>query len=470
MGLNMTTQFRPGSFTPTSIGLTASLLLALGGCDGRDFLIPVAPVAAANVVHHQPGDIDSLISAASVEPAALEIGGSSGAVADLAGNAECGVSIYHVVYQTHDPSGALATASEGVMIPTGTSANCTGARPVLLYSHGTTTKKSYNTADPLHTPEALMVEAFFAAHGYIVIMPNYLGYDVSSLAYHPYLNAEVQAHDMIDGLQAGLEQVISAGGVSSSGKLFVAGYSQGGHVAMATDRVLERDFADQFPVTAAAPMSGPYNLVNFGDTVVAPEGTVNIGATLFMPYLLTSYQNSYGNIYASPSEVYQSPFDQSAPTLFPTDIPVDTLMADGLLPNDPTFRLLFGPGGLLTDSFRQNYPTTTFRAALQTNTVLGWNPKAPMALCGGMDDPTVYFSNAVDAQADFASRAIAVPLWDLEVKSSLPTGRTYSEVYDAFQLAKLQAGSNVQMTYHGVLVPPFCMALTRGFFATFLDQ
>jgi hypothetical protein len=82
MGLNMTTQFRPGSFTPTSIGLTASLLLvSLGGCDGRDFMIPVAPVAAANVVHHQPGDIDSLISAASVEPAALEIGGSLGAVA-----------------------------------------------------------------------------------------------------------------------------------------------------------------------------------------------------------------------------------------------------------------------------------------------------------------------------------------------------------------------------------------------------
>jgi hypothetical protein len=131
---------------------------------------------------------------------------------------------------------------------------------------------------------------------------------------------------------------------------------------------------------------------------------------------------------------------------------------------------LFGPGGLLTDSFRQNYPTTTFRAALQTNTVLGWNPKAPMALCGGKDDPTVYFSNAVDAQADFASRAISMPLWDLEVKSSLPTGKTYTAVYEAFQLAKLQAGSDVQMTYHGLLVPPFCMALTRGFFATFLDQ
>src|ERR1700744_5705905 len=126
----MTTQFPSCSFTRTTIGLTAGLaLLGLGGCDGHDVSTPLVPVTAANVVHHQPGDIDSLLAAASVEPVGQEIGGSSDAVADLAGNAECGVSIYHVVYQTHDPSGALATASEGVMIPTGSAANCTGARP-----------------------------------------------------------------------------------------------------------------------------------------------------------------------------------------------------------------------------------------------------------------------------------------------------------------------------------------------------
>ena len=465
----MTTQFRLRAATPAFIA-AGSMLLALGGCDGQGDPSPTAPVTAERVVQHQPGDIDSLVAGADIEAMDLEIGGAASTIAELAGRAECGVSIYHVVYQTHDPSGAVASASEGVMIPTGNATICTGPRPVLLYSHGTTTKKSYNTADPVHTPEALMVETFFAAHGYIVIMPNYLGYDVSSLSYHPYLNAEVQAHDMIDGLQAGLAQVAAGGAVRTSGQLFIAGYSQGGHVAMATDEVLERDFGQQFPVTAAAPMSGPYNLVSFGDKVVAPEGGPNIGATLFMPYLLTSYQKSYGNIYGSPSEVYQPPFDQSAPTLFPTDIPVDTLMADGLLPDDPTFRLLFGPGGLLTDSFRQNYPTTTFRAALETNTLLGWNPRAPMALCGGRDDPTVFFSNSVDAQADFASRGITVPLWDLEVRSSLPTGKTYTDVYGAFQLAKLQAGSNVQMRYHGVLAPPFCMALVRGFFATFQEQ
>jgi hypothetical protein len=40
--------------------------------------------------------------------------------------------------------------------------------------------------------------------------------------------------------------------------------------------------------------------------------------------------------------------------------------------------------------------------------LLGWSPKAPIALCGGEDDPTVYFSNTTSMQTDFATRGIAV--------------------------------------------------------------
>jgi hypothetical protein len=42
----------------------------------------------------------------------------------------------------------------------------------------------------------------FAAEGYIVVAPNYVGYDTSTLGYHPYLNADQQSKDMIDALTA----------------------------------------------------------------------------------------------------------------------------------------------------------------------------------------------------------------------------------------------------------------------------
>lgn len=438
-----------------SLSLAANLVLpfVLAACGGDDDPPPArgALVGSASTAEHAPAEIDARTAA--------------GSASTLAGSAECGVRLSHITYATRDPQGRPATATAGVMVPTGRAANCSGARPVLLYAHGTTTLRHYDMADPLHTPEALLVESFFAAHGYVVVAPNYLGYDASSMTYHPYLNAEAQAVDMIDGLRAGLAHVAAQGIAQASKQLVIAGYSEGGFVAMATHKVLERDHAAEFTVTAAVPMSGPYDLLAFGDEVTSPTGTVNLGGTLFMPYLLTGYQNAYGGIYDSPSEVYQAPFDRSAPTLFPTDTPVATLMANGLLPNDPSFRLLFGAGGLLTDGFRAAYPTSAFRQALQKNTLLGWTPKAPVALCAGADDPTVYFFNSTHMQADFATRGVSVPLWNLERRDSLPIGRTYVEVYDDFQLAKAAAGSDAPARYHGELVPPFCYALARGRFA-----
>lgn len=388
---------------------------------------------------------------------------ASGAQA-LTGKAKCDVDVRYVYYMTRDPKGAPATASAGVLVPSGTDAACTGERPVLLYAHGTTTTKSFNMAAVTSNAEASLVMAFYAAQGFIVVAPNYLGYDRSGLSYHPYLNAESSAVDMVDGLRAAKAHLAAESAVKPSAKLFVAGYSQGGHVAMATHKIIERDYASEFTVTASAPMSGPHNLVKFGDTVVSPGGVVNAGATLFLPLMLTSYQKSYGNIYTTPSEAYQAPFDKTSEDLFPTDTPVATLITEGKLPADATFTKLFGTGGLLTDSFRAGYATGNYRKALQTNTLLGWTPKRPMAMCGGAQDPTVFFFNTTDAQADFASRGVAVPAFNLENRASLPAGTNGDIVYGGFQQAKAAAGAAAQGQYHGGLVPPFCNVLVRGYF------
>lgn len=393
----------------------------------------------------------------------VDAGTAAKGVQALTGTAKCGVAVRYVFYMTRDPMGQPATASAGVLVPSGTDAACTGERPVLLYAHGTTTTKAFNMADVTNNSEASLVMAFYAAQGFIVVAPNYMGYERSGLSFTPYLNAESSAIDMIDGLRAAKTHLLADSPVKPSSKLLIAGYSQGGHVAMATSRAIERgDYGSEFAVTATAPMSGPYNLVKMGDAIT--NGQINVGATLFLPLQLTSYQKSYGNIYASPSEVYQAPFAAHAETLFPTDTPVNTLIAEGKLPADSTFRALFGTGGLLTDTFRAGYPTSNFRKALQTNTLLGWTPKRPMAMCGGAADPTVFFFNTVDAQADFAARGARIPAFNLEDVSSLPAGVTGQTVYGGFQQAKAAAGAGATAAYHGTLVPPFCNALARGFF------
>ena len=93
--------------------------------------------------------------------------------------------------------------------------------------------------------EAALVMAMYAAQGFIVVAPNYLGYDQSSLGYHPYLDAETQAIDMIDGLRSAKKYLAQSSAVKASDKLLVTGYSQGGHVAMATHKIIERDYDHQ---------------------------------------------------------------------------------------------------------------------------------------------------------------------------------------------------------------------------------
>ena len=452
--------------------IVGAMLTACGG-GGDD-----PPPARATIVSGQQ------VGAATT--AQIDAGTAASGLQALAGQARCGVDVRYVLYITRDPKGEPATASTAVFVPTGTAAGCSGDRPVVLYAHGTTTAKSFNMADISRAStgafnnaagsEASLVVAMYAAQGFIVVAPNYLGYDRSSLGYHPYLNAEAQAVDMVDALRAAKAHLAAANtSTKPSNRLFITGYSQGGHVAMATHRAIERDYASEFTVTGSVPMSGPYNLVGFGAAVTS--GQINLGATIFAPMQITSYQNAYGNIYNQPSEVYQAPYAQTAPTLFPTDTSLSALIQQGRLPAD--FRALFGTGGLLTDSFRTGFATSNFRKALVQNTLAGfdgttavaWKPSRPMALCGGGADPTVFWAvNAPLAQQAFATQGVTVPAYNLEDRSTLPAGTTVDQIFGGFQMAKQAAGDQAVGRYHGELVPPFCNALARGFFTALMAQ
>jgi poly(3-hydroxybutyrate) depolymerase len=452
----------------------ASLIAGCGG-GGTD-----APPERASIILSQ--------LAATVTSAQIDAGTTASGLLPLSGAAECGVDIRYVLYMTRDPQDQPATASTAVFVPNGTGANCGGTRPVLLYAHGTTTERSDNMADIVNNSEGSLVAAMYAAHGYIVVAPNFLGYDKSSLSYHPYLNAEASAIDMVDGLRAAKAHLASESNVKPNDKLFISGYSEGGHVAMATHKAIERDYASEFTVTASAPLSGPHNMIKFVSqinsgpdycpTVGSPDVncTVNAGATLFTPLVLTSWQRSYGNLYKTAAEVYQAPFAATTEDLFPTDTSIEALIAAGKLPADPTFRKLFGEGGMIMESFRAGFFTDAsngFKAAAVKNTLLGWSPKAHMAMCYSGADPTVYAYNSTDAQADFFSRNIVVPALNVrgdlaEIAQTLGVGA--ATVAGAFQQTHPAAGNTPGTPGtegdHGAAAP-FCTAFARGYFQAF---
>ena len=231
----------------TSAAAASALLAACGGGDsvseGPSFDTSGAPGSLVAT----PTALTTLTPAAfqAAAPASLF---------QVAGVPKCNVTFNYFQYGTVGGAGEKTSASGGIMVPSGTDAACTGERPVLLYAHGTTTDKNKNMASPTDG-EAALIAAMYAAQGYIVVAPNYAGYESSPLPYHPYLNMDQQAKDMVDALAAA-RKGFAAVGAKANAKLFVSGYSQGGFVSMATQRALQLAGT---PVTAGAHLSQQFS-------------------------------------------------------------------------------------------------------------------------------------------------------------------------------------------------------------------
>jgi len=468
--------------------ISTACIGVLAGCGGGD-----SPDAGSSFdLSGAPGSLIATPTAlATLTPAAFTAALTQAGAASLlqvTGAPKCDITFNYFQYGTVGGAGETTSASGGIMVPGGADPACTGPRPVLLYAHGTSTDKNKNMASPQDS-EAALVAAMYAAQGYIVVAPNYAGYESSPLPYHPYLNLEQQAQDVVDALTAARKGFAAIKATADS-KLFVSGYSQGGFVSMAAQRKLQLAGT---PVTAGAHLSGPYNLGRFGDAVYS--GNVNLGATLFSPLLNTSFQRTYGNLYATPSEMYEATFATGIETLLPSTTPLNTLLSTGKLPatalfaadSQPKpagFEIFFGTPNLIKTSYRNavladavanpTAPQHPLRVAAYKNDLLAqnWTPAQPMLLCGGNGDPTVFFSaNTSTAKAYFTGKGVpdqAVTVLDVD---SAPTGMNdpFLLAKGGFAQAKAAAGdaAAVLQAYHGSLVPPFCNAAARGYFAQF---
>ncbi len=467
--------------------LAAAVLTACSGGGGDVAPGPAIDLTTARgtLVANPPVVLASFPTAADFSTA-LSATASGRGLLSVAGAPKCGINFHYMEYNTVGGANEATNATGGIMVPQGTDAACTGARPVLLYSHGTAVEKNINMASPSYG-EAGLVAAMYAAQGFIVVTSNYAGYDASRLPYHPYLNAEQQSNDMIDSLRAA-RAAFSRIGANDSGKLFLSGYSQGGYVAMATAKAMQTNHASEFKVTALGGMSGPYSLSKSIQTAVA--GGVGLGATYFAPLIYTSWQKAYGNIYTTPSDLYEAAYATGIETLLPSaTLNFTTLITSGKLPlktwadrplvtGDPSQDALFAIGvgtpNLVKSSFRNAVlanPQHPVLLAAAKNDLINWTPTRPVAMCYGAQDPTVFGVSTTDASRYFAIKGAQALTTVFDLEDRVTVGPTLA---GAFAQAKANAAADATLgatptervlsAYHGSLVPPFCNIAIRSYF------
>lgn len=125
----------------------------------------------------------------------------------------------------------------------------------------------------------------------LVILPDYEGYGLTKHRAHPYLYQELTARQVVDAVRYGKALYETSSEVSSIRHPFredwrsiCVGYSQGGSVALATQRFIEQNgLTDELQLAGSVCGDGPYDLLS---TLMYYVGKDNDGKDMTMPVVL----------------------------------------------------------------------------------------------------------------------------------------------------------------------------------------
>ncbi|MEV0372007.1 alpha/beta hydrolase [Streptomyces sp. NPDC050636] len=267
-----------------------------------------------------------------------------------AGTARHGVAAYRLTYRTITPDGHPTTASGLLALPISNSHHL----PPVVHAHGTLAYRGY--APSVAEGPDRAVSSLYASAGRAAIAPDYLGLGTGP-GRHPYMDARSSASASLDMLRAARSAAPELG-TALDRKVSITGFSQGGQVAMALARELDRGADPRFRLGALAPVGGPFGL----DGSELPgmfDGRVDPQSAVFYISFFLTAQNRLHPLYDHPGEVFRAPYADRVEDLFDGDHPAEDIA--GKLPDrledlltDTWYKKLQHPSGALLEALRAN--------------------------------------------------------------------------------------------------------------------
>ncbi|HLP96850.1 MAG TPA: lipase family protein [Sideroxyarcus sp.] len=318
------------------------------------------------------------------------------------------VDFYRLTYKTLDSAGNLTSASGLLLVP---AKPPTSTSPMLSWQHGTmsleSSAPSYADGTLAGTSSEAQGGFVVASLGYIVVMPDYLGYGAAKDIFHPYLQARTLASTSVDMVRAS-RMFLSRNNIAVNGQLFLAGYSEGGYATLATQREMETSFPAEFALTASAPGAGPYDLTNSAALVLGSANLAGVTHAGSLAFLLKAYDVYYNNpsrlaLYFTAGMVLDCVNRDftTAPTYgtdsvfgsFESCIGGTTVTTDIL---NPSFINSFNTGGEII-----------LKAALAENDIYDWAPRSRTRLFYSTGDDVVPPLNTVNAYDAMVAKGAA---------------------------------------------------------------
>ncbi len=299
------------------------------------------------------------------------------------------VEVHKITYKTIYKNGNIE-ASGLVCMP-----KTAGDYPILCFQNGTNT---LNSEAPSENPknDLFSILESVASMGFIVVIPDYIGFGASSQLPHPYLHAESTTQSILDMLRAVNEFSTEDKIVAKPTKdLYIFGYSQGGWATMTLQKAIETNYSTEFNLIASSCAAGPYSL-EFINNYITQK------ADYPMPYFLTYLLNAYHSLglISNLSDYIQEPYASKIPGLY------DGQHSGGAINNALTTKM----ANLLSPEYLTQFDTNSkfkgIKTAFFANSIAVWNISTPTRLYHGGNDEFIPVSMSQKIFQDFKTAGV----------------------------------------------------------------
>lgn len=292
---------------------------------------------------------------------------------DILARAQHSVQVFSITYKTQY-KGSDITASGLVCLPL-----TEEQFPVISFQNGTNTlDANAPSADPLNT-NYLLLQAM-ASNGYIMLIPDYIGFGASEELIHPYYNRTATDNAVVDMMHACYELLEQHDILAkSNGRNYLMGYSQGGWATLSAHDAIENGGVSSLEIVASSCGAGAYDLMTMSSYVLDLE---TFPGPLYLPYFIYARQQ-YGTLTDPLDKFFKEPYASRIPVLF------DGSYSNGEINEQLTDTI----ANLVSDDLRLNFLTgasfQSLREVLAESSVPAWNTNGLINLYHGTADLNV---------------------------------------------------------------------------------
>lgn len=295
------------------------------------------------------------------------------------------ITVYKLIYKTTNTDGTAIQASGALIVPT-----VSAAIPMISIQHGTIRSDSDAPSGNGPASDTYQFGSLFSSAGYIVALPDYIGYGASASLPHTYEHRAGLATTSLDMLRASRE-FLEQNKTNWDKRLYITGYSEGGYATMSLFKKMQEEVPTEFNLKAVSCGAGAYDKTSFMKSVVNNTTTTDGANTSLYIWVLLTYDRIYG-LNRPMTYYFKEPYATQIQT------------------QRENIRINVSLNQVFTDAFKQAVTSgsdAAFVKAVADNNVFDWKPAVPLQLYHGTDDQLVPFFNSQNAYDAMKKRGTA---------------------------------------------------------------